>query len=295
MAAASGAVRQKIAELYPGLLPLLSDPQVGALLIKAVGPTPYSPGRFEAELHKTRWWRTHSEAQRRWFLLRGVDPKEYAVQRDIMQGDIMREANRLGIKFSGKSVAYLANMALQLGLSADNPAMIQKMVAYSNQPGMIGPGALATNARDMQLWANREYFRALPQHVVGKWARWIGEGTKTMEDFQAQVSAEEQRKYPHFADLMSQGASLADIINPLRETIAQELELQSPEQVSLKDPYWKDLLGVRDPKTNKMRLMTTSEAQRKARLRPEWWNTSGGRQADASMAQTLLQVFGRRA
>jgi hypothetical protein len=60
------------------------------------------------------------------------------------------------------------------------------------------------------------------------------------------------------------------------------------------NPAFGGLTGIRDPKTGNMRLPTEYEARTMARQRGDWWGTTGGRQADASMSQALLQTFGKR-
>jgi hypothetical protein len=88
---------------------------------------------------------------------------------------------------------------------------------------------------------------------------------------------------------------LADITSGYRQVIAEELELDSPDAVDPMRGEWRKLLGTRDEKTGQMRLMTEAEVVAQARNRPQWWQTSHGRQTDAATTAGILKVFGRRA
>jgi hypothetical protein len=148
---------------------------------------------------------------------------------------------------------------------------------------------------DAQNLASGKYFRRLTATSANQWGRMIAAGDKTLEDLETQMQLEASERFPWMAEALKSGQSVADIIDPLRRIVSQELELGNPNNVNvISDPQWHKLLGIRDPSTNKMRMMTESEAMVMARSDKRYWQTQGGRKNDADMTSKLLNVFGVR-
>ena len=89
------------------------------------------------------------------------------------------------------------------------------------------------------------------------------------------------------------GQTPADIINPMRQIVSKELEIDMGSVDPL-SPQWSFMFGVGDTDTSApVRLPTYSEVQERARRDSRWWDTAGGRQTDAGMTRTLLEAFGK--
>lgn len=287
-------MQERVAERYPSLIGLLRQPEIGKLLTTAVTEN-WSPGVFQSKFMASKWFKSQSEAQRRWWVTATTDPGEARVQRQLFEQELRTVASRLGFTPTRAEYASLRERALQLGVTPDSTWMVQALNNLAQRRGgRTGPGAWTTNAGAIRQLAESEYFRALPKHVVNKWTSWITTGMKTMEDLQASLQQEAIKANPHMAHQLTEGLTVNDIIGSQRELIAEELELSSPTQVDIKNPKWRKLLGVRDPKTKQMRLLTDSEALKMAREDPKWWNTSKGRQSDASMTTAIREMFGLR-
>lgn len=101
------------------------------------------------------------------------------------------------------------------------------------------------------------------------------------------------RMYPQFASGLQQGFTIGELTDSYREIIASELELD-PERIDFSEGRWSKVLNWRDGTDKPLRAPTAQEVQRLAREDKRWWKTTHGRQTDASMAQGVLAMFGKR-
>lgn len=285
-------LRERIQERYPSLVPLLRNHEIGSLLTKAVTEN-WSPGQFQAKFIASHWFRSQSESQRKWWILSATDPGEARQQRRLMQQAIGHQASKLGIGLTDNQIAMIRERALQMGVSPDDYWVTNTIVRLA-KGGNIGTGAWKTTTEQVKALAKGEYFLDMPAATLSKWVHRIVRGDKTMEDLQANLQDGAMHRYAHFAPQLAQGMSLNDIIGHQRQIIADEMEMNSPSAVSMRDPRWRQLLGIRDPKSHKMRGMTDSDVYRLVRSQRKWWDTSHGRQADAAMTAKISEIFGER-
>lgn len=300
-------VKEEVAERFPSLVSLLKQPEIGKLLIKAVSDPkgPWSPGKFQSEFIASHWFRTRSEPERRWWVLSQTDPSEARRQRGILKRSLIEQGRQLGFKVGDKQAKYIAELGMRGGVTDINdPRMLNALNVWAKEaqrrgslPGGLQSGALKTTARQLREMSAGEFFR--PTARVDPWtqkmARDIALGRKTMDDARASLMTNAAKRYPHMAKMIAQGMTPGDIVNPYRELIANELELGNPANVNvMNDPRWRKLLGTRDRKSGKMRMMTESEVLQLARSQDAWWKTSHGREADSSGARGMLQILGIR-
>jgi len=287
------SLRSDVEDRYPSLVPLLKIPAIASLLTKAVAGN-WSPTKFQSNFIASAWFRSQSEAQRRWFILGATDPGEAKDQTRLMNESIIAQMRRLGVVGTSAEIANIRNYALSRGLKADDFSVQNAIVRLAEKGGRATVGAWTTTAEAVRQMAFDEFQWPVPAHVQKKWTQWIVTGQRTMEDYQAQLSREAQKRLPHMAERLQRGETVGDIIGPYRQLIAEELELGGPGEVKMSNPKYRSLMGIRDPKTKQMRMMTESEVLKLARDTPEWWKTSKGRQADASMVTKIREMFGTR-
>lgn len=288
------SLQSDVAERYPALVPLLKVPEIRNLFTQAVSAN-WSPNMFQSRFMATRWFRSQSETQRRWWVTVATDPGEAKKQRQLYQQELGIQANRLGFTPTPTELGIIREKALQLGVAPDSNWVTQTLINLAQKRGgRTGPGEWTTTANQVRQIGSAEYLKAEPTHVVNKWTQWIVGGRATIEDYQDAARTEAMKRYPHLADELRKGFTVNDLISRQREMVAEELEYANVEQVNMNDPRWHQLLGIRDPKTNTWRMPTDSEVMTWARKDPGWGKTSKGRQAAASMTQNLLRAFGRR-
>jgi hypothetical protein len=286
-------VLEDIMERYPSLAFLLGDPEIGPLLTAAVDPNQgFSPQTFQAKLYQTNWWRNTSSVGREWLIKSNTDPASANQERAAYRAALSTKAIRLGTHLSGAQLNWLTEVGLGQGIAIDDPRMLGELRKLMKPGG--GKGDIGVAAQQVRALAEKTWYVRPSANSIYDTAGRIATGLDTIESANARFAAEAARRFPHLGSRIQGGETLADITAGYRQTIAEELELGSPEAVDPMRGEWRDLLGVRDDKTGDMRLMTEAEVIRRVRNRAEWWQTSHGRQTDAQATSSILRMFGKR-
>jgi hypothetical protein len=288
------AVADLIREQYPSLSFLINDPEVGPLLREAVDPNKgFSPQTFQAKLYQTKWWRRSSSTGREWLIKSKTDPGTANLERRAYHAALSAAAIRFGTPLTGAQLHWLTEMGLGQGIAVDDPRMLAELRKLSKPGG--GRGDVGAVAKEIRSLAEKAWYVRPSAKSIYSVAGRIVTGLDSLESANARFAAEAARRFPHLASRIQGGETLADITSGYRQVIAEELELDSPDAVDPMRGEWRKLLGTRDEKTGQMRLMTEAEVIAQARNRPQWWQTSHGRQTDAATTAGILKVFGRRA
>lgn len=290
-------VRERVEERWPSLVFLLDHHEIGPLLRRAVDPDdPLSASSFQSRLIATRWFRSRSEAERKWYVRQATDPGQAKRDRQEYATILRQSAAQLGVKLAPHQVKFLTAAGLAQGLDPSSYEVRQHLVKLAKSGGVrAGPGSLQSAQHAVNNVAHGEYFQPLSMRAVAMWANQIALGNRTLDDLRTHLAKRAVHRFPHMREQLAAGASVADVVGPLRQAVAEELELASPDLINVKKGKWSKLTGIRDPKTGKMRMPTESEARVMARSQPQWWQTTNGRAADAGMTRALLQAFGKRA
>jgi len=289
------SVGARIAEQYPYLRFLANDPQVGPLLRKAVDlNTPYSEQRFFAELMKTNWWRKLSDTQRQAQILRSTKPGEYKRQVGAYKTQFAQAAAIYGIRIPGALLNRMSKSGYSKGYEPAGPEMMYRLSLLVRQhPTWATTGGRRTAARMAQQSARREYLYHMSDKHAAIWGDRIARGIATPDDMRQAVADRAAQLYPQFATGLRQGKTMEDMTDQYRTIIAEELEID-PDRIDLSTGQWSKVLNVRDS-NGKTRPMTNFETLQLARKDPRWWKTGHGKQEDASWANRMLAMFGRRA
>jgi len=290
-------VAEDVLEKYPSLYFLMSHPEIGPLLTQAVNPqTGFSPQTFQAKLYQTNWWKSQSETQRNWLIKSNTDPGSANQERSSYRISLGTAANAYGTSLNAAQLKFLSEAGLAHGWAPDGPEMLDAIRKLGQGKPSMGKGAKGVAATEIRALANGQWYQNPSMNDVTRMAEAVAVGRDSLESINARLALSARTRYPHLADQIKAGQTLAQITAPLREVVANELE-RTPESIQIAGhPVWRQLLvGIQDPASKKMRPMTESEAMRLARRQPDWWKTSNGRQSDAGMARTLLTAFGRRA
>lgn len=288
-------LRERIADLYPDLLPLLRIPEVASLLTQAVSTTnPLSPTAFQSKLRATKWFRSMSESQRRLWITQQSDPATFRTARDSYRVALDTAARAFGAVLSRDQLNWLAMEGLGKGWEPGGQEMLFNISQLVSKGAVkAGPGARRTNARDAQQMARRDFFYRMSNRSAAIWGDRVARGVATMDDVRTAVADKAKQMFPHFSTGLSQGFTMYELTDNYRQIIAEELELD-PERIDLSTGRWSKVLSKRGS-DGKIRPMTNFEVLQAARQDPRWWNTGHGKQQDAEWANNMLAMFGRRA
>ena len=287
-------VREDVMESYPTLAFLLGDPEIGPLLTAAVDPNQgYSPQTFQAKLYQTNWWKNQSDTQREWLIKSQTDKGTANQQRSSYWAELDALAKRMGVSLTNAEIRWISEIALAQGWSLDS-AQLRQAIVKQWRGTDYGAGQIGADSQTIRALATGQFFRPMSTNEAHELARRVAAGTDTLESIQTRLRTEAAERFPHLRDRLGEGMTVAQIVEPYRQIVAEELEMGDVSEVNMSNPTWRKLLGVNQG-DGKMRMMTESEVISMARSQDRWWKTSRGRQADASMTTSLMGIFGKRA
>lgn len=294
----------EIATQFPFLHFLAADPEVGPLLASALNPdSPYSEDRFRAELMNTNWWKNRSSAARERESLYNTDPATFWANERLYSDQLRGLAWNMGLNLTEDQVVFLRTAGQNLGATPDSPTMMQALRQFiSPQSVMTGGGKLGSTKVELESLIKDQWFQPIASaDWLANKAADIAFGITNIEGVNAELATQAWNMFPHLRQQIEAGQTMADIFNPYRQLISDELELGGMSNVSvMPGSEWRSLFDWRDPPkadgtAGNLRLPTESEVRKKARNRSQWWETSAGRQADATATSTALRMFGIRA
>jgi hypothetical protein len=289
-------VAEDIAEQYPMLAWLTSDPEIGPLLTEAVNPaTAFSPERFQAKFMQTSWYRLQSKYAREREIQRWTDPHTWWADAGAYADELSEISAQFGRPLADNERLWLATLGLNQGVPANSATMRAQLRAIIDPAQVMqGVGTAGAAKNEIENMARGQWFAPLDLGWLAQAGISVATGGgETLESINARFASQAWHAYPHLRQQITEGQTMADIFQPYRAVIAEELELGGAENVSMNATEWSQLAQWRDPKTGEIRLPTMSEVTTLARSKPQWWNTSRGRQADAAGTKSLLEMFGK--
>lgn len=286
------ALADTIRENYPQYAWAINDPELGPLLREAVNPAqPFSATHFRAKLMATKWWRTRSESQRAWDILKHTDPGAANQSRAQFMTQLYNLAGKLGVNLTSAQKRWITESALQRGLGADSQEVMAGLARiYGNK---TGGGQLGASRRQVQQMARNEYMVPVSQREMNSWGNGLVLGTRTEEAIRMEMAKRAASRYPHLKTELIAGKSMRDLFDGHIQTIAEELELD-PQNVNLMDARWNKVLDTYDSGANVHRAATLSETMSLARRDNRFWKTTNGRAMGSSLSTMLLKEFGKR-
>jgi hypothetical protein len=184
-------------------------------------------------------------------------------------------------------------IGLQRGWAPDGAELMDKVAALVRTgAAKAGPGARRTAARSVQQMARGDYFYAMTNTSAAIWGDRIARGIYTVDDVRSAVRDKVARLYPQFSTGLAQGATMRELTDGHRSIIAEELELD-PERIDFTQGRWSAVLSTKGS-DGKIRPMTDVEVRKLARNDSRWWNTSHGKQTDATVSRDFLRMMGAR-
>lgn len=284
---------EMVQQNYPSLAWLVNDPEIGPLLLQAVDPNSgFDANTFQAKIQQTNWFRSRSKQGRENEVLAHTDPQTLNDASRAYGAELSQLGAEMGAVFTADQVRFLTAAGMNGGWSADSQIMRDAIAAMVDpRAAAMGQGTSGAAKHQIESLARGQWFAPVGNNL-GEWGISVAAGKDTLESINARYASQAWNMYPHLRQQITEGQTLADIINPYRQIVAEELEMGNLEQVDMNNPEWRQLLQWRDPASGEIRLPTASEAQTMARNRPQWWQTSKGRQADAGATRSMLQIFG---
>jgi hypothetical protein len=264
---------------------LNSDAELKNIFNQAVAGT-WTSDKFTAALRGTSWYQTHSENWRNALILKSADPASY-------NNGVAQTGTRLGMIASemganlGNSFNSLVESAYNYGWD-DNQIRSNLAVYIQYTDGrMLGQAGQWEQewrklALDDGLSISDEWFANL--------ARDVAVGHQSADDVKSRISAMAVSAFPHLADRLRSGETLATIADPYKQTMASLLEL-NPNSITMQDPTIRGALAAKD-KTGAPVLRTLFDFENDVRKDTRWNGTKNAQDAAMSNTKRVLGDLG---
>ena len=265
---------------------LNANPELRGLFNRAVAET-YTPERFQAELRNTQFYKLHSETLRRTSVQKVSDRASYDAAVEQMRSRIGMLASELGASMTPTVLFQMAESAYAYGWD-DNQvrAQMDQYVQYTDGRLIGQAGQWETELRD---WASQNgvtlsdgYYR---EHIASAVA-----GRQTVNDVKKAITNMAASAYPHLADRLRAGETVATIADPYRQTMATLLEV-NPESVTVSDPTIKAALQSKDDKGAPV-LRTLYDFENDLRKDKRWLKTKNAQDAAMNTTNRVLRDMG---
>lgn len=288
---------------------LNSVPELKSLFETAVKKQ-YTPERFAASLQSTSWFQNTAEPARKYTVLRTAEPADYvsrmkqvmsslADQYSQMTGDVL-PVNYPSVQ--GNTVvdgqgflAHVADQSLRLGL---NESQIRDMLFSSvDWKQKIQTHTIGGQASG-QLQSFRQQAAAYGVQPSDDWmAEKVGRVTLGDESPEGVLGALKQmskQRYSHFADQIDAGATIEDIADNYRQSMAKVLEI-NPNSIDVFDRQIQEGLKARPVQGGtggQVAAMNIGDFEDHLRRDSRWEFTENAKDTILSQGQGVLKSMG---
>lgn len=239
---------------------------------------------LKAQIEKTNWWKTNNASSRQWQDLSATDPAEAQTRYEGMYSKVQLVAARVGVNDPGK-VAEISRQAVSLGWTDEQ---IRAALVVNATPS----GDMRSYMQSVHDAAG-EYLFAVSDDTAFTLGKAMFLGSLTPEGMKSQMREIAKANFPGLASQLDQGFTMRQITDPMRQAVANTLEVAPAAIDLIKNPKYAKMLTVTDEKTKTQRPMTITEATQYARSMPEWGKTFGARNEADNATKGLLQTFGQ--
>lgn len=287
------------------LATLNSSPDLKKLFNRAVSKQ-YTPERFIAELRSTKWFRSKSEAQRKFIVLRTSDPAQYISQvKQVMASLADQYSGATGqvLPFTppklvkGKLVGgtgFLYSAALtSLSLGYNDAQIKDQLFKSIKWDQKIAEGSLGgtTSGLLQQMRQQASQLGINPtDHWYGSQLGKIALGNDTAEGATQRLKELAKQRYTAFADRIEAGESMSDISEGYRQSMSRILEV-NPGQLDVFDPKIQGALTKRNTDGHDAPL-SINDFEDSLRKDDRWQYTQNAKETLMSTGQNVLKSFG---
>lgn len=271
-----------------GYLAAFADiPEVKALLDQGAREG-WNADRLQVALQGTQWWKTTTDAQRKFDALGKQDPQTQKATITQQTQGVLNSAQALGVTLSPDRAAKIAEDSLRFGWS---PEQISRSIGAEFHYSPTAGGTAGKSASDLKALA-AAYALPMSDQAIGQWTEQIVRGMTDETAFENYLKEQAKTLRPWMAQAIDDGQTVAQYVDPLKQTVAQQLEV-SPDSVDLTSPKFSRLLDGVTEKDGTRRSMTLSEVQNYARSLDDWKYTKAANQQTADYIKSLLETFAK--
>ncbi len=307
-AAGDKSLEDYINQHYPGMAPLMSNPEIKAGLLQAAKEQ-WSPEKLQAWFYGTQYWKSHNQTQEKWPTLSTaeqiteIDSTLTKMSNDLLTLFGTQAFNKQwgsvdGFKQRDRNIAYkIASGAMTyedwlLGATvkarqtngtqafADEMQRQQQLAQQLKTPQEV--------AEQLFEKAHGDYFVNLSKQDAVTWANNIINGKSSYGEFDDYLRGQAATLYPFYKDSISNGVLPKALFGPALNTLSSELET-STEGVIANPKLWGEITAQAAGTKGQF---TAADWVTYARSLPEWKKTQGAAQMAGDFSDKLLREFG---
>lgn len=281
-------VKDQAKRLYGWMGWFVDHPEIGPVILEAAEGG-WDISRLQGALAKKDWWKKTAESARKWDVLKISDPATAERRVDESALSIALEAGQLGIRIGTTRLADLAENAIKFGWNESEVKLaIAAEMKYDPRASHQGDtGSLINQVKAIAA----DYMVPVTDKQAWQWARRIVAGGATMDSVIAQFTQLAKARFPQLKDEIDQGLSPGQFFTPYRNVIGNILEMPA-ESIDLMDQRWSPITSFRSDKKGELRPMVMNEAERYARMQPEWSKTNNAWQTITTNGAAIIDMFG---
>jgi hypothetical protein len=265
---------------------LKSDPELERLF-KAAAKGTWSTERFQAAVRNSKWYKHNAASVRDAKVMKASDPATYRAKVQQVRTRLIMQATALGATISGSTLDDMAEKAFQFGW--DDNQIQRNLSTYIKYTDGRHIGQAGQWDQELRAYA-RSMGVKISDRTMGGYVENVAAGRFTIEDAKAKVARTAISAFPHLADRIESGETLADIADPYQQTMASLLEM-NPESLSMNDPMIRQALASKS-QDGKVGLSTLYDFENKVRQDKRWLKTQGAQDSVMGTAHKVLADFG---
>lgn len=280
--------RNEAAEQY-GYVEALADhiPELGKLLDKAVAEG-WTIAKWSAEVRDTNWFKTISDAERKFLVTQYGDPATAGQMWHTAQIKVQQVAGGIGANIDWTTINDFAYGIMAKGWTDEQLRM--ELSSYIN----IGRDKVGGVAGET-IQKLRQYGYQMGVTVDDDWAerqaRAVVGGTSTVEDGMSFIRTLAKGIFTNWKDQIDSGQTVQDLASPYMKSMVTLLELP-PGSVSLKDPTIQKALQAKDPQTGANTVKPIWQFENELREDDRWKQTKNAQDSIMQVAHQVLSDFG---
>ena len=198
--------------------------------------------------------------------------------------EVRNRARTLGLELNDDSINSLANVVVTQHWTS---AQLDDYLVPGAQAS-TNPGEITTNVDQIHKIAASQLLN-ISDSSAREYAARISSGEMDMTAVVSLMQTQAAQRYGWAADQIGQGITVRDMMLPLRDQLASELEM-APEAIDLMDPKYLGMMQTADA-DGTIRAATTGEIVQRARKDPRYAATTSGRQRVAGVGMTLRKIM----
>lgn len=284
-------IREEMAAKYGWAISFLkANPELWRLFLKAVEGE-WLTDKFVSELRNTKWYKTHSDTQRKNALLKKTDPETWQRRFEAKKAEIQDMSVQLtGVYLTNGQASLVAKNAMDFEWNSaqlrNTLSMYLKQVAGTK--GHYG-GEAGTAEQELRQYAADQGV-TLSDPTIKKWLKGIIAQRNTVQDYKAWIQGQAESAYGGLSTYIRQGKTVRQLADPYMQEMASILE-ENPMGISLKNPLIAGALGGVGP-DGKPAMMSLGAFRQQLMKDPRYLKTKGARDKAMDVGNEILKNFG---